>query len=214
MAGVSHLKDFRGRDEEAESRWQAGRKDTSSDKIGETWNLAHYLVGKAIIRNVIIHITVMNTGLWTQGEKLAHLYQPSVRIFWVKDDSLNSTSKLLARPYLHVCVWMHSVKFQPRPHPRPTQPSVMFPVRMSVMLPEASRTTHAPGREQRCKYYSHDVTWYFRLQVQQGDNTFLTDFLTSCYTSVCKSVYRCMKPSSINYSINRIFSQEVNIINS
>lgn len=70
---------------------------------------------------------------------------------------LIGTFELLARPYLQDCDWMHSVKFQPRLHPIPTQPSVMFPVRMSLILPEASRSTHDAGEERRRKYYSYDA---------------------------------------------------------
>lgn len=48
---ASHLKDFRGGNEEAEGRRQAGCKDTSSDEVVETRNLAEYLVGIIIIKN-------------------------------------------------------------------------------------------------------------------------------------------------------------------
>ena len=140
---ASHLKDFGGGHEKAEGRWQAGCKDTSCDEVVETRKLAQELIGVVIINKSTFRY--MNTD---------YKYQD------LRNNERPGTFELLARPYSQVCVWMHSVKFQPSSHPKPTQPSVMFPVRMSVILPEASRSTHAPGEEQRWKYCTHNSSWF------------------------------------------------------
>lgn len=144
LAVVSYLEDFRGRDEKAESRWQAGCKDTSSDEVVEPRNLAQHLVGIVIIKNY--HILYNSyEHRFEKTECRHHCYNIGRR-----PPRLNGTFELLARPYLQDADWMHSVKFQPRLQPRPTQPSVMFPVRISLILPEASRITQDPGGGRRC----------------------------------------------------------------
>lgn len=55
MTVVSHLKDFRGGDEEAEGRWQAGCEDTSGDEVVITWNLTQYLVEIVNTENEYLH---------------------------------------------------------------------------------------------------------------------------------------------------------------